>query len=132
VLVPDGPRSLWAVCVSWTTTVDPEVGRPRPSGDRKPVDYRETLPQADFELYRRLRDWRQTTSKAEGLAPYLPLNNEQLAEIARRRPATLAALGEIDGIGPSKLSKYGVGLLAVVAAGPTEEPSNATNKPPSA
>lgn len=40
-----------------------------------------------------------------------------LREIAARRPATLAELGEISGLGTKKLEAYGEDVLAVVAAG---------------
>ncbi len=41
-----------------------------------------------------------------------------LIEIARRRPATLAALSTIPGIGRSKLDRYGAALLAVIGGAP--------------
>ena len=47
-----------------------------------------------------------------------------LIEIARRRPASPAALGEIPGIGRSKLERYGSAVIAVVAATDTAENSS--------
>jgi superfamily II DNA helicase RecQ len=35
--------------------------------------------------------------------------------VARRRPASLAALAEIPGVGRSKLERYGAAVIAVVA-----------------
>jgi ATP-dependent DNA helicase RecQ len=37
-----------------------------------------------------------------------------LIEIARRRPASLAALAQIPGIGGSKLERYGGAVIALV------------------
>ena len=38
-----------------------------------------------------------------------------LIEVARRRPGSLAVLGQIPGIGQSKLERYGNAVIAVVA-----------------
>ena len=42
-------------------------------------------------------------------------NNRQLAEVVKVRPASLAALGAIEGFGEAKLKKYGKELLALIA-----------------
>ena len=49
------------------------------------------------------------------MPPYVLLTNRQLAEIARTRPGSLAALSGINGIGEAKSGKLGADLLAVVA-----------------
>ena len=41
-----------------------------------------------------------------------------LAEMARRRPSSLAELGEISGVGAKKLDAYGAEILRVVADAP--------------
>lgn len=38
-----------------------------------------------------------------------------LIEVARRRPASLAALAQIPGIGHSKLERYGSAVIEIVA-----------------
>ena len=49
--------------------------------------------------------------------------NEQLAQIVQRRVDTLAALGEIEGVGPARLARYGAAVLARVppAVNPPEK-----------
>jgi superfamily II DNA helicase RecQ len=42
------------------------------------------------------------------------LHDSTLADIARRRPADLAALAGVPGIGTRKLERYGAGLLEVI------------------
>ncbi len=42
--------------------------------------------------------------------------NRQAAEIARKAPATRAQLGEIAGIGASRLDEFGDELLALLAS----------------
>ena len=51
---------------------------------------------------------------AAGKPAYTVLSDQSLHEIARQRPATLAELGNIKGMGPVKLERYGDALLAVV------------------
>ena len=38
---------------------------------------------------------------------YALFTNEQLAEMVTRRTTTIAALGEIDGVGKARIEKYG-------------------------
>ena len=45
------------------------------------------------------------------------LHDATLREIARRRPGSLAAIGDIHGIGAAKLERYGGELLALLEAG---------------
>jgi DNA helicase-2/ATP-dependent DNA helicase PcrA len=66
--------------------------------------------------FEELRAWRRRRSKADGVPPYMVFHDATLAAIADRRPATLGELGEIAGIGPAKLERYGGELLAVVAS----------------
>jgi hypothetical protein len=56
-----------------------------------------------------------------------------LIEVARRRPASLAALAQIPGIGRSKLERYGTAVIGMVAARPAQpcpgEPQPASADP---
>ena len=58
---------------------------------------------------------------AAGKPAYTVLSDQTLHDIARRRPATLAALANIKGMGPVKLERYGSALLAVVETTPAPE-----------
>ena len=68
-------------------------------------------------LFIALRAWRRETANAKGLPAYVILHDATLREIAARKPATLAELGEISGLGTKKLEAYGEDVLAVVAEG---------------
>jgi len=107
--VTQGESSYWAVAVEYLTG---EVPLEKRSQRRKEkLDYKELLNPEDFALYARLRDWRKQTGDTEAVPVYTILTNEQMAEIARRRCTTLAALGEISGIGAGRLEKYGQLIL---------------------
>jgi ATP-dependent DNA helicase RecQ len=66
-------------------------------------------------LWQRLRAWRLDEARRQELPPYVIFHDATLIEVARRRPASLAALTDIPGIGRSKLDRYGAAVLAVIA-----------------
>ena len=68
-------------------------------------------------LFLALRTWRRETANEKGVPAYVILHDATLREIAARRPATLAELGEISGLGTKKLEAYGEAVLGVVAEG---------------
>jgi len=90
--------------------------RPGARAGREP-DARRDLAKADVPLYEALREWRSLRAAHDGVPPYLIFNNRQLAEIATRRPATKAALGEIPGIGEGKLERFADNIFAVLESG---------------
>ena len=73
------------------------------------------LDAAAEELWQRLRAWRLDEARRQELPPYVIFHDATLIEVARRRPASLAALADIPGIGRSKLDRYGAAVLAVAA-----------------
>ena len=80
------------------------------------TDWRGELSQADGRLFDALRTWRNERAKREGRPAYVPFTNRQMAEIARRRPSTMAALREIEGIGEAKAGDWGEAVLGLLAA----------------
>jgi superfamily II DNA helicase RecQ len=89
-----------------------DTARPGPQRDES---WRASLSEADWPLFNTLRGWRGERAKQEGIPPYVICNNRQLAEVVSARPATLAALGRIEGFGNAKLKKYGQDLLSLIA-----------------
>jgi hypothetical protein len=89
---------------------------------------------ADAALYRELRVWRAEVADVTGIPVFMTLTNRQLRDIVRVRPASLAALGGISGIGRARLQKYGRVLLERVRGGAdrTPEPASAPMSGPDA
>nr|WP_067840600.1 DNA helicase RecQ [Nocardia lijiangensis] len=75
------------------------------------------LAAADVPLFEKLREWRGATAKEQGVPAYVVFHDATLREIATRKPASLAQLGAIGGIGENKLAKYGEQVLEVLAGG---------------
>jgi DNA helicase-2/ATP-dependent DNA helicase PcrA len=77
----------------------------------------------DDPIYAALKRWRLETAKAEERPAYVIFHNSTLAEIASRRPASLAELASVPGIGPAKLERYGRDVMEALAAGATRAPA---------
>ena len=70
---------------------------------------------ADATVFERLRAWRGAVAKEQGLPAYVIFHDATLREIAARKPAGLAELGTINGIGEAKLARYGEQVLSTLA-----------------
>ncbi len=71
-------------------------------------------PAAGAGLFDILRDWRTQTAKAQNVPPYVIFHDTVLRDIAAVRPANLMSLGDIKGVGTSKLERYGAAVLALI------------------
>ena len=90
-----------------------EVERPERRRASVPT---EAGPQA-ATLFESLRVWRAMEAKAQSVPPYVIFHDTVLREIAAIRPVSLDELGQIKGVGASKLQRYGASVLSVVAQG---------------
>ncbi|MEN9543224.1 MAG: helicase RecQ [Pseudomonadota bacterium] len=61
-----------------------------------------------------LKSWRTEVAREHGLPPYIVFSNAALVEMARLAPDSLAALGEVSGVGAKKLEAYGREILRVL------------------
>ncbi|MCG8517254.1 MAG: DNA helicase RecQ [Pseudomonadales bacterium] len=69
----------------------------------------------DPEGWEALRACRKTLAEQQGVPPYVIFHDTTLLEILERRPATMAELAEVNGVGAAKLEKYGETFLAELA-----------------
>jgi ATP-dependent DNA helicase RecQ len=65
-------------------------------------------------LFEALRAWRRDEAARQHLPPYVIFHDRTLAEIATARPASLAALAAVSGVGEGKLDRYGQAVLETV------------------
>jgi DNA helicase-2/ATP-dependent DNA helicase PcrA len=105
-------KHLW---VTWTQRPSRFLGElgaaQRPAPSRGPAE-----PEPDDPVYAALKEWRLERAKADEVPAYVVFHNSTLAEVAARRPKTLRELATIQGVGPAKLERYGVDVLAALAA----------------
>jgi ATP-dependent DNA helicase RecQ len=88
-------------------------GRPRRRRGGVPLD----VSSADLTLFEALRGWRREEAARQSVPPYVIFHDATLADIARERPKTSAALSKIGGVGQGKLDRYGEAVLALVREG---------------
>jgi ATP-dependent DNA helicase RecQ len=86
--------------------VPPPRSRRKRSRDSGPAD----------PLFDALREVRRTIASEAGVPPYVVFHDSTLRGIAAAKPATLAELAKIQGVGEAKLLRYGEAMLAAVAA----------------
>ncbi|GAA1547645.1 ATP-dependent helicase [Nocardioides humi] len=76
----------------------------------------------DEALFERLKAWRLETAREAGedgkpLPAYVVFTDATLELIAEHKPASMAALAKVNGVGPNKIERYGDAVLALVAEG---------------
>jgi ATP-dependent DNA helicase RecQ len=74
-----------------------------------------TTERYDKNLFERLREWRAAAAKEQGVPAYVIFHDATLREIAAAPPADLAGLAAVNGVGETKLARYGEQVLAVLA-----------------
>ncbi len=67
-------------------------------------------------LFERLRAWRGATAREQSVPAYVVFHDATLRAIAVAAPSSLAELAGINGVGESKLSKYGESILELLAS----------------
>lgn len=93
------------------------IGRPASSPRARKASAADALDQSDRPLFEALRAWRAETAREQGVPAYIVFGDATLRALAEHRPASLADLDGITGIGAKKRDAYGEGVLAVIAAG---------------
>ncbi|HEX4288001.1 MAG TPA: DNA helicase RecQ [Trebonia sp.] len=69
-------------------------------------------------VFEKLRGWRGATAKEQGVPAYVVFHDATLRAVAVAAPSTLGELAGINGVGESKLSKYGESILELLASLP--------------
>ncbi|WP_293940425.1 DNA helicase RecQ [Sphingomonas sp.] len=65
-------------------------------------------------LFEALREWRRDTAKEAGIPPYVIFHDSTLRAVVAARPGSLRELGHIEGVGETKLARYGEALLGAL------------------
>src|SRR5699024_3068114 len=74
-------------------------------------------------VFERLRAWRATTAKEQGVPAFVIFHDSTLREIAQRHPTDLTELAAVNGVGDAKLNRYGPAILDTLreAQQPTDD-----------
>jgi ATP-dependent DNA helicase RecQ len=93
--------------------VFPGVGPARPAPTRTPPA---AGPAPAGDLVAPLKGGRLRLARAEDVPPYVIAPNRTLEAMASSKPTTTAALHDVHGMGPGRISKYGSAFLEAMAA----------------
>ncbi len=91
-----------------------DTKRKKTARGRKELDPTDGLDASGSALFDALRSWRLATSREHGVPAYVIFHDGTLKEIARARPTTVTALGEVSGVGEKKLEAYGRDIVEIV------------------
>lgn len=82
--------------------------------DEKRDPVRASLSPSEHERFEKLRAERVAIAKEVGMPAYVICHDKTLAEIAKARPSTLRALGQVKGMGPARVEAYGDRFLTAL------------------
>ena len=115
-LVPDQARPILRNETTLMLRDEPEQAQAPRRRDRAslPPGAAEGAPAAGaVGLFDALRQWRAAEAKAQSVPPYVIFHDSVLREICSAPPVDLDDLGEIKGVGASKLQRYGAAVLKI-------------------
>jgi ATP-dependent DNA helicase RecQ len=73
------------------------------------------LDPAASSVFESLRAWRASAAREQGVPAYVIFHDATLRQIASDMPTSLAALGSVNGVGETKLARYGQQILDTLA-----------------
>lgn len=65
-------------------------------------------------ILKRLKEYRLTQSRAEGIKPYYIFNDAQMQDLVEKMPRTKEALLQVSGFGTVKVEKYGEDIIQIL------------------
>jgi ATP-dependent DNA helicase RecQ len=104
-------RKQWPVMLRREPERPPKAPRAR-----KAAEPAASLPAGAVAAFERLRGWRAATAKEQGVPAYVIFHDSTLREVATTSPSSLAELGQVSGIGETKLARYGQQVLDALGA----------------
>ena len=99
-----------------TLTLREETAAAQQPRKRKAPAASAELSAPDAALFEALRACRKQLADDAEVPPYVVFHDQTLRELARLRPASLAAMLEVHGVGQAKLERYGEAFLELLAA----------------
>jgi len=84
---------------------------------KKPKSGMDTVPEEDRDLWEALRACRKRLADEQGVPPYVIFHDKTLKDMLAYRPASEDELLAVNGVGQSKLERYGKEFLAVINGG---------------
>jgi superfamily II DNA helicase RecQ len=103
--VAQGDSSYWRLCVSYQPASI--VEQQNRNGKKPKIDDKEVLTELQFSHFSAFRDLRAKMTAQDCVPFYAVFTNAQLADMVQQQVQTAAQLKAIEGVGESKLERYG-------------------------
>jgi ATP-dependent DNA helicase RecQ len=110
---PEGVREVYRGARKVETRAPPPQRRERAPRRDRPSPLADAAPELQA-LFEALKRWRKAQASQQAVPPYVIFHDKTLLDIAQARPGSLAALGQVSGVGQGKLDRYGKAVLEVV------------------
>ena len=114
-LVPKGQKypTVWLPNKAVRAGARASAGASAKAGKTTRATTRKAKPLSS-NLHRALELYRNRTAKKLRWKPYMVVHNKVIAQLDAKRPKSIEALYEIDGLGPAKVEQFGYELLDIV------------------
>lgn len=93
--------ACWSFCVTYLDETLALADK-----EKVKIDYRQTLDEATFKRFSRMREIRKQLAQEEGLPAYAIFLDDELALLAKLDELTAVKMKTIKGIGEKKVEKY--------------------------
>ncbi len=103
-------QNIWAILIRYE-----EAQYISPKKEIQTSSQYDSLTPEEQERFNRLKQWRKAQVQDSSRPAYSVFNDAVLYEISRKNPQTMSELKSIKGIGESKLSQYGEGLIKTLS-----------------
>lgn len=105
-----GSPNFWTILVFY----EEKNAKPKSVSDKFSIEHEDELNDTEIRIYETLKQWRFDKAMAVNMPPYIICNNAELMSIARVLPKNLDDFLHIKGFGPTKISKHGEEIIALL------------------
>ena len=98
----------------WSVLLCYEDKKGKSNSGKISINSEEELSDEENIIYSKLKDWRLEKSKIIQQPSYVIFHNSHLMSIAKLKPVNLEDLQHVNGLGKSKIEKYGIEILEVL------------------
>lgn len=100
--------SYWSVLVSY------QEHKVKETSNKTISVLDEELSEEEKIIYNKLKNWRAEKARESQLPAYIIFHNNHLMSIAKHKPCNLEDLENVNGIGKSKVEKFGMEIIDVL------------------
>ena len=111
---PDDNTQCWGIMLCYKHGLANNKAKTSSRSKKDKDAYKKELDgEKDWELFEKLREWRQVRTSELSQPPYIIADNIMLAKITHNRPVTLQALKDLN-FGEIKCKKYGKEICDII------------------